>query len=199
MPTVKERLGFIEEERNPARPLTSYIEKPEQIHAFVDDTARREEESGRAVKNAREFLRLSGVKLVLMEMNEELLKGKGRIDSEVNEDIESFWYYTGLNLKWKNGILSPDYFMLAVRLYGDLKKMGNSREHHKTIDIDLMESNDRHVPGSSPPPFNNTYEDHFFSVERPTASDLQTVKTWTEANIANFLKQKEQVRGRPIF
>lgn len=200
MSSVYERLTrLMQTERHATVPPS--FEVIQQRNSVMDSITEKEREGERLRGLAQDFLRASGIKLIFMEMNNDLLKGKGEILQGGRTEYCAYgkrpklWYEADLRLTWSKGLLVPTDYVLMASIQGDLLDegaIGTKRLHRKSLDLDLMEKN-------SSEGFNATFNNDFFDIENPTGEDLTTIRKWTEANIVNFVRQKERLKGKSIF
>ncbi len=158
-----------------------------------------------AADQAIEFMRTSGIKLALMEFNQDVLKGKGKLTTNVFSTLEegghpSLFYASEMMLRWKKGVLSPRFYTLFSLISGDLYEgtvVEGTAQHKKTLSIDLMESPIQDELGTS----NGLYVDygnHFFDTQSPTG-EIVEIKNWAEANIAHLINRKSIQNNARIY
>ena len=160
-----------------------------------------------AADQAIEFMRTSGIKLALMEFNQDALKENGSLTTNVfsttdeyDNGEKSLFYSAEMMLRWKKGLFLPTYYTLFATISGNLYKghlVGGKSQHKKTLSIDLMESPIQDEIGTS----NGLYVDygnHFFDTEAPT-DEVVEIKNWAEANIAHLINRKSIQNNARIY
>lgn len=199
MASVSERLRIIKEEQTQSVP-SSITSTPKDNPSLTDKIIEKESEAIQAAETAQNFFRVSGIKLVFMEMYEELLNKKGQIQFENFGDYSlygtktSLWYEADLSLSWSKGLILPTNYSLHASIQGDLldERIIKRRKLHRKILSLYLTTKDKYEE------YDATYDNEFLDTENPTSEDLDTIRKWTEANIVNFVRQKEKAKT-PIF
>ncbi|HYM65550.1 MAG TPA: hypothetical protein VES68_03650 [Candidatus Sulfotelmatobacter sp.] len=175
----------------------------------LGDLVTRETETKRgyvAANQAIEFMRTSGIKLALIEFDQDVLHGKGKLTTQVfsehekGETQDTLFYNAEMMLRWKKGLLSPTFYALFVAISGDLYEghiVKGVGQHRKTLSIDLMESRNESIMGT-PGGLYVDYGNHYFDLENP-GSEILEIKNWAEANIAHLITRRGAQKEQRIY